>query len=555
MADKHFKKIKNLINLNKQKLSEIQNNQVKSEKMQSFNEIQSYQETENLGKETVDLNINELAALAEWGKETRNLSSPTLGYIQAVLEGIPKEPTQKQIKEINDAFEKFKELGLEAPEPLADFDGNIESSMSSSEAFYEERMDFDDQDDRINKETYFSRDDRLEIPAFLRMQASASLDNSEEDQISLLIRKLESLQDFSKDIDDIMILAYVDGHLDKEQANNIEFLIDVDDDFREEIELLKISNSVFGYIEDDYKELEPSVLEEWIETENTAKKNYEVLAKDTLKNQSLLSKIKDFITFRPLDLSFAAITPMFIGAGLLYGTNSTIVASNPAIIQLSNLSFDSKIYLEGIETTFPGSSALISRGESVMRYNKIRLMPDCSLPEFKLDPKIFNKQFQIMVTNPKTKKTFQFTDNDKLLSGNKIKFYFDYNDKGTIYIDNVLPSNEGLRIQETEEDTPCKTENFLISDYKVNTRSKIGDTYSINPPWRKERIIIFFKDDKSEEKYPIGLLNYQPTTLEIFDKRLMSLEWEKKKNVQELERNGLYKLYSNVLKKHYMRQI
>ena len=41
-----------------------------------------------------------------------------------------------------------------------------------------------------------------------------------------------------------------------------------------------------------------------------------------------------------------------------------------------------------------------------MRYNKIRLMPDCSLPEFKLDPKIFNKQFQIMVTNLKQKKHF-----------------------------------------------------------------------------------------------------------------------------------------------------
>ena len=70
------------------------------------------------------------------------------------------------------------------------------------------------------------------------------------------------------------------------------------------------------------------------------------------KTKSLFSKIKDFITFRPLDLSFAAITPLFIGAGLLYGTNSTIVASNPTIIQLSSLSSDSEIYLESVENTF-----------------------------------------------------------------------------------------------------------------------------------------------------------------------------------------------------------
>jgi len=58
-----------------------------------------------------------------------------------------------------------------------------------------------------------------------------------------------------------------------------------------------------------------------------------------------------------------------------------------------------------------------------------------------------------------------------------------------------------------------------------------------------------FLDEKSEKKYPIGLLNYQPTTLEIFNSKFMNLEWKKKKNVQELERKGLYKLFSKVFKK------
>ena len=56
---------------------------------------------------------------------------------------------------------------------------------------------------------------------------------------------------------------------------------------------------------------------------------------------------------------------------------------------------------------------------------------------------------------------------------------------------------------------------------------------------------------KKVKKYPIGLLNYQPTTLEIFNNKFMNLEW-KKKECSELERTGLHKLYSNIFKKHYI---
>ena len=65
---------------------------------------------------------------------------------------------------------------------------------------------------------------------------------------------------------------------------------------------------------------------------------------------------------------------------------------------------------------------MISRGENNLVARQVLSFQDCTLPKLKSDPKVFNKQFQIMVTNPKTQKTFKFSDNDKLLSAIKLNF-------------------------------------------------------------------------------------------------------------------------------------
>ena len=541
MAEQHFKIIRDLIDSHQLELDELSLKKDQLLEDLSFYEQERFlirEQQEKIEEEKAifkidNVTIGDLEKFLSW-HETNGDNFKNNYFIESLIkskdngESIYGSTAISFINLLEESIDKGFELNKRLDEGLEDFIKKQTSNNTNQNFLI--KPDIRDEN-QLNGELAFVR--------------SKIRKNQSE------IEKLTSLLSFAKSIDSEKILAFTDGYLDMKEAEKFNLILEYDGELREKIEIQKKFNSYSLSLKNHYEGPDASILENWLEIEENSKKNEEILAEFISKDRSLFSKIKDFITFRPLDLSFAAITPLFIGAGLLYGTNSTIVASNPAIIQLSSLSSDSEIYLESVENTFPGSNAMISRGENnlVASQRKVLNFKDCTLPKLKSDPKAFNKQFHIMVTNPKTKKTFKFSDNDKLLSGNKIKFYFDYNDKGTIYIDNVLPSNEGLRIQETEEDTPCKTENFLIADYKANTRSKIGETYSINPPWRRERIIIFFKDEKSEEKYPIGLLNYQPTTLEIFDKKFMNMEWEKKKNVQELERNGLYKLYSNVFKK------
>jgi len=361
------------------------------------------------------------------------------------------------------------------------------------------------------------------------------------------IRDLENLEMFAKKIDDTLIVSYVDGHLTFKEYVTFEKYISFEISLKKEIDLMKKANSFFGKITDDYKEPDPSILKNILELidKREEKKNSLNLAKPKIKTESLITKIKDFITFKPMDFGFAGIVPVVIGVGFLYGTNGAMIASNPALIQLSQLSSaNSKNYLESIANTFPGSKKNDFR-DGITKPS----IDNCILPEILLEKTLFNKYFKIKVTNPKTKNSYILSDRDKILAGNIIEFNFNYNEEGTFYVDNIVfPKNDNIT-EQSDDKINCKITNLLSLNHDPRTNNKISEKYSISEPWNKEKIIISFKNKISKEKNPIGILSYQPTTLENFDKKFINIEWKKNSNVQILKSNGLYKLHSNVFKK------
>ena len=96
--------------------------------------------------------------------------------------------------------------------------------------------------------------------------------NSEIIKIQNSINELNDLENFSGTIDDLKIVNYVDGHLDEDENKLFKRLIRVDIKLEKEIELMKSANSFFGEFEDEFEDLDESILENWLEIEENSKK-------------------------------------------------------------------------------------------------------------------------------------------------------------------------------------------------------------------------------------------------------------------------------------------
>lgn len=373
--------------------------------------------------------------------------------------------------------------------------------------------------------------------------------NSEIIKIQNSINELNDLENFSGTIDDLKIVNYVDGHLDEDENKLFKRLIRVDIKLEKEIELMKSANSFFGefedVFEDEFEDLNESILENWLEIEENSKKNNLTLARPETQLQNIISKIKDFFRLRPIDLGFAGIAPLAVGAGLLYGTNSTIVASNPAIIQVAELSKDSqRIYERNIVESFPGSNTMIRSGEK----NKIMNNFECSLPDVNINNETFIKYFNVRVTNPKTQKSFNMLNQDKLLDGNKVDFYFNFNKEGILFVDSLV-NNKSNTLNKNNELIPCTTNNLLSFNYVPNKKIKLGQTYKVEPPWKKETLLVSFLEKNKVERLILGKLEYQPTTLKNFNKIFYNFKWNINPKSKVLKSDGLYNLYSELYKK------
>ena len=83
---------------------------------------------------------------------------------------------------------------------------------------------------------------------------------------------------------------------------------------KKEIELMKTTNSFFGEfddeLEDEIEDMDESVLQNWLEIEEKAKKKLKPSAVNKVKPLDILSKLKEIITFKPIEVSFAALAPV-----------------------------------------------------------------------------------------------------------------------------------------------------------------------------------------------------------------------------------------------------
>ena len=219
--------------------------------------------------------------------------------------------------------------------------------------------------------------------------------------------------------------------------------------------------------------MDESVLQNWLEIEEKAKKKLKPSAENKVKPLDILSKLKEIITFKPIEVSFAALAPVALSIGLFYGANTTISASNPALIQLALLSEDTKdIYKQNISNKFPGSNFLTRSGDKM-----------CNLPDTNIEVQSLNKYFNVRVTNPNTKKIFNLSNNDKLLVGNNMNFTSNF-----IKRDNYIDSIINYKINSNDysnTNKACETENLLNIEYIPDDLIKVGDTFRVNPPLKK----------------------------------------------------------------------
>ena len=365
---------------------------------------------------------------------------------------------------------------------------------------------------------------------------------SEIPKLKKLIKELRELESFSSTIDDLKIVNYVDGHLDEEDNKQFERLIKVDDHLKKEIELMKTTNSFFGEfddeLEDEIEDMDESVLQNWLEIEEKAKKKLKPSAENKVKPLDILSKLKEIITFKPIEVSFAALAPVALGIGLFYGANTTINVSNPALIQLALLSQDTKdIYKQNISNKFPGSNFLTRSGNQM-----------CDLPDTNKDVQSLNKYFNVRVTNPNTKKIFNLSNNDKLLVGNNVDFYFKFYKEGQLYVDSII--NYKISSNDySNTNKACETENLLNIEYIPDNLTKIGDTFRVNPPLKEEMLLISFLEKNTSKRLILGKLIYQPTNLKTFNEKFLNIKWNINDDSISLQTKNLYKLYSEIYTK------
>ena len=342
--------------------------------------------------------------------------------------------------------------------------------------------------------------------------------NKEIKNLDNIINNLTSLETFSKSIDDVKIVSYVDGHLNEDENKLFKKIIEIDIKLKKDIELMQTANSFFGEFEDDDEDIDPATLQNWLKIEENAKKNKLNLAKTKLETQSIISKIRDFITFKPMDFGLAGMVPVVVGTVLLYGTNGIMMASNPAIIQLSQVSGYSK--------------------NSIISGPLFRNGNQCSSPDTSFTKKQFKDIFKITSSNPDTKKTFVLSDNDPVLLGNKINFFLKTNLKGDVFID---------ILDKSQSDTKCVYLNIVKQEFlgSENNFIKIGKTETISKPIGIDTILVKFKEYNKDE-INMGVFHLKTIITEELEKKYLikPTVTDKIETNKLLSKKGIYNFYS-----------
>jgi len=516
MSEKHFKLINNLISHHQFKLNE--NNFVKDQLLDdlSYYEEERFLKTEQerlieekiaiLKLEKID--IESLEKFLVWYKLNgdnikNNFLIESLIKIRTTGETVYGSNAISFINLLRSSINKGYQYDYKLNKNLDDL---INSEQSSSFAFES-----------------FSKPENLKNENDLNHQIKEI--RSQARKLKAQIKELTSVVQFSKTIDNEKILAYTDGYIELKEAESFDLILQYDNELKEKIELQKKFNSYSIHLEDDHKELDPAILKDWIRIENNQKKNKLNLAKLLLNEQNLFIKIKEWITFRPIEFGFAGLTSIMIGSGLMYGTTTAVVASNPAIIQVAQLSNYSTTSI------MANVSGLSFRNE-------------CLQPSTTLNTNEFNNIFNLKVYNPITKTTYNLSDNDQTLLGNQIQLFFKTNLKGKIFIDILDRSNTSLK---------CKYINII--EQQINTVTadfiKIGNTLPITEPLGKDKILVKFKEENEDQIKNLGIFSLTTISTDKLEKDYLinQINLEKSQDYKILPKKEIYQLHSNIFKK------
>ena len=377
----------------------------------------------------------------------------------------------------------------------------------------------------------------LEGPRVSNLELSR---NILQKNLNLMISEIEDLLEFSKKLDDNFIVSYVDGHTDENENALFKRLIKIDEELEKEVDLLKKANSFFGRVGGEIED-NPKALEELIKFENDLKKNDLSLAKSNNQYQKFFDKIRDFITVKPSNFAFAAVVPVILGVGLLYSLESTVFRSNPAIIQVSELSN----YNQRILSTISENQRTRNVKYFQTLKNEVKRF-SCKKIKPTMDPNLFNKKFKIKVLNPNTKKEFFLENFSKVQAGNTIYFYFKHNQNGKLIIDHIFKENTNPLKKELT--SPCEAKNLITVTYSTSKEvSLIGkqNGYLINAPLGIDEIIVSFKPFNKNSQKTLGVFKLQSIETKGHEYILNKRNWNFKKQHSSLSNKDIEKFHSD----------
>ena len=230
------------------------------------------------------------------------------------------------------------------------------------------------------------------------------------------------------------------------------------------------------------------------------------------------------------------------GCSFFYSIEKTISLSNPAIIQISELTNYNDRVLDTL------SENIGTKGDKSEHLDLKMLEAYSNCEEIKtiLSPQIFKNNFKLKVFNPNTKKEFFLQNNYKVQSGNRVFFYFKNNKKGELIINHIFKEN--LNHLEKLKINSCDQKNLVDEKYEISKDLKIvgkKDGYLISQPLGVDEIIVKFKTSNEENLKTLGVIKLESISTKDLEYYLNSRNWNLQKDHKSLTTKGVEKFYSN----------
>ncbi len=427
------------------------------------------------------------------------------------------------------------------------------------------KLSFEDNNSSKINYSLDDNDDILGIPAFLRKPSRddeiiyEDTDNDEEildvdielNTLNKMIDEINALLEFSKEVDENLIVSFVDGHTSEIQNHFIKRLMEVDEELKEEINLLKKGNIFFGRVSPKIKE-NPEALAELIEYENKLKKTSvnPVKQKNNININFLFFRLKNFFSNLKLqDFSFSAVVSSILIFGILTAPARMMMSQHPSLISIENY--------KNKEDIFKIASIYNQETRNVSQNNNEVLQDDydnskCSFPKTNFSQNNFSKYFQIKVIKSNSGKSFILKNNGFVQIGDKIMLFLKAKKSDRIVVkyhnEKNIKNNKIVKLLNNE----CELINLIDEEYFSNGKkfNVIGKNtgYQIQAPLGKDTLIISFKNDKDFS----GTFSFTTIDLLKFQINLEDLNWNKLSQHIQLKNTQVYKFYSKYFTQNFL---